>query len=116
MSDFPRDFSAPAPAALSLGQALIHSAILSGDVSPRAAETTARSLLRRGNYPFVFVDLPPGLKQRRVVLVTDIQAALAAWRAAPTAAIHAASPLKRGPGRPRKLVAAPSGSREVGHE
>ena len=101
-------FSTNLPAALTLGQALIFAGILPHGIETGAAETTARSLLRRGNYPFIFVDLPCGTARRRVVLIADVQAALAAWRAAPGS--QPAPPVKRGPGRPRKAT------RDTGHE
>ena len=103
-------------AALSLGQGLIFAGILPSSVEFGAAETTARALLRRGNYPFVFVELPGGTARRRVVLIADIQAALAAWRAAPGS--QPAPHVKRGPGRPRKLTraAALPAVQELGHE
>lgn len=67
---------------------------------------SAANLQSRGVFPFPVRRLRIGEREKKVVLVADIEAALRGGPPAPTLPQEVTSPpTRRGPGRPRKAVA-----------
>ncbi|MDA8260856.1 MAG: hypothetical protein M0Z99_35350 [Betaproteobacteria bacterium] len=75
----------------------------------RSAETgykTAANLMSRGEFPFTVRRFEIAGREKKLVLVSDIQAALLGQPQAPAQPQEVTSPpTSRGPGRPRKAVA-----------
>jgi hypothetical protein len=75
----------------------------------RSAETgykTAANLMSRGEFPFTVRRFEIAGREKKLVLVSDIRAAVLGQPQAPTQPLEVTSPpASRGPGRPRKAVA-----------
>jgi hypothetical protein len=90
--------------ALTPGAALLASGLLGSTTTAQQAECTARTQIARGSYPFPVCHVA-GTKQRRVVLVAEIERTLREMQPAANQEpeVQPAVPARRrGPGRPRK--------------
>ena len=95
--------------ALTPGEALLASGLLGSTTTAQQAESTARTQIARGSYPFPVCQVA-GTKQSRVVLVAEIERVLRGLQ--PTAPQEtqvqpAYPPRRRGPGRPRNSALTP---------
>ena len=94
--------------ALTPGEALLASGLLGSTTTAQQAESTARTQIARGSYPFPVCQVA-GTKQSRVVLVAEVERVLRGLQpTAPqeTQAQPANPPRRRGPGRPRNSAPA----------
>jgi len=92
--------------ALTPGEALLASGLLGSTAITQQAESTARTQIARGAFPFPLC-LVPNTKQSRVVLVAEIKRTLRGMQQDTTqepAVLPNDLPQRRGPGHPRKSV------------
>ncbi len=91
---------APEKIAVSPGEALF---LVGYSRSADTGKKTAANLIWKGEYPFPIRRFMVGGKEKKIVLVDDIRAALLGQPPAPAQPQEVASPSsRRGPGRPRK--------------